>query len=298
MCRLIMFNKKGFDLIEERIGAKKLFDILEQANGGHGNGIAYMSANGAVEIIKGVKYDNELVYNDIKELLNTSEMKWCIYHTRIASLGSVTDENCHPYQSGNMVLAMNGTERGFSLIANSLGITDSEAVLRTMEKLEINYENVLPELSSNFLGFDGKQAFATSPNTDWKSYDCVNHDGAIIISSQLPKEFDDIVGRPDSKERWYWNETMELKLKKKPAPKAYVYTNQKHTPWSEQTNTEKEKQNKWRQQLIDEEASRDGGTDYSGKILDDEEKNKMLEIINREKERQQRATNALDYHLL
>lgn len=181
MCRLALFNYAGAEYIEAYYGLERFFQYLEDMNGGDGNGIAVLR-DGRFTIKKGVYFTPK----EAAEELLRKEFTWAIFHTRLASAGSVRDSNCHPFRRGRYILAMNGTEHGFSAIADAMGgITDTEAILITLHRLRLPVEALLG-MSSVFIGFDGYTPFVVrgswgslqlQHNKDW---------GAVIFASEFP----------------------------------------------------------------------------------------------------------------
>ena len=69
-------------------------------------GFALLKNKKIIKIEKGVKLD----VRDIAQILRKTDYDWALFHTRLASIGTISDENCHPFVRNNMLLAMNGTE--------------------------------------------------------------------------------------------------------------------------------------------------------------------------------------------
>src|SRR5574344_2190469 len=127
MCRLALLNKPGIDHIENTVGLKNLLNHLEASKVGHGNGYCIIFNDGKTRNNKGIRLTNKEITADILE--NYNNIKWVIYHTRLASMGSITDNNCHPFEDHNSIIAMNGTEPEVKkLIKNDT--TDTETILK------------------------------------------------------------------------------------------------------------------------------------------------------------------------
>ena len=56
-------------------------------------GVALLKDNKIIKIEKGVKLD----VRDIAQLLRKTDYDWALFHTRLASIGTISDENCHPF---------------------------------------------------------------------------------------------------------------------------------------------------------------------------------------------------------
>lgn len=182
MCRVALFNYAGALFIESKYGLERFFDFLEDSNGGHGNGIAVLR-KGRIYIRKGITFGTD----DAARLLLKQPFDWAVFHTRIASAGSVNSRNCHPFRVGDLVLAMNGTESGFKPLAEALGdLTDTEAVALVMNKFGLPAE-FLAELSSVFMGFENKIPFVACGSRFGDLQLVFNADtGAIIFASEFP----------------------------------------------------------------------------------------------------------------
>ena len=106
------------------------------------------------DIDKGVKLTNAEI---VKEVLgNIKEVKWIIYHTRLASVGNINDRNCHPFEDNGRVMAMNGTERRYNVVNKNL--TDTENILLSTKDIL----NGTKKYNSVFLGYENGKVFASS----------------------------------------------------------------------------------------------------------------------------------------
>lgn len=151
MCRLFIANKKDYDNYDKRYSALALMNHLEEQCGGHGNGYALVKNGVIIEHKKGIHLDNKAIYTRSKLV----DYDWIIYHTRIASVGTQADTNCHPFigADNRSCLCMNGTEYGLSAIANGLGITDTEVIFRLVEGMDVQQAtDVIINLDSVFIG--------------------------------------------------------------------------------------------------------------------------------------------------
>lgn len=179
MCRLAMMNNVGIRYIEKKYGLENLFDYLEAQLGGHGNGICLIYNDGSYCIKKGVKLTNKKIAEDVMEDIN--DVKWIIYHTRLASVGNINNNNCHPFEYDGKILAMNGTERNYSVIDKYL--TDTENILLTTENITTNTR----KYNSVFLGFENGRVFANKNYGSLEYIPCEN--GGKIFASTFPIEY-------------------------------------------------------------------------------------------------------------
>ena len=223
MCRLALLNKEGIKEIESYKGGLVGFlDYLEKANGGHGNGYVAIKDGKIIEHFKGVTLDNETIVCNLALL---GDFDWLIYHTRITSQGSTTDNQCHPFvtKKKDFALCMNGTESEYGKIGKMLGTNDTDAIFRVYHALNIDEEN-LKDLSSKFVGFrkKGKEkgyVFFTNPkgySTYNSTYyasnglqllDTKNKD-AIVVASSFPTG----VKCKSIKAGYIWREGKKIKL--------------------------------------------------------------------------------------
>ena len=178
MCRLAMMDNKGIRYIEKHYGLANLFDHLEEQLGGHGNGVCFIYKNGSYFVRKGVNLTNEEIAEEV--LMKINHLKWIIYHTRLASVGNINDRNCHPFFNNGRVLAMNGTERNYTVIDNKL--TDTENILLTTNNITEDTRS----RRSVFLGYENGRVFA---NKNYGSLECMTcENGGKVFASTFPIE--------------------------------------------------------------------------------------------------------------
>ena len=178
MCRLAMMNNAGIKHIEEKYGLENLFNYLEKQLGGHGNGICFIYNDGSYFIRKGVELTNAEIAEEV--LMKIKHLKWIIYHTRLASVGSINDRNCHPFNNNGRVMAMNGTERNYT-IANK-NLTDTENILITTK----NITKDTREYHSVFLGYENGKVFANKNYGSLEYMPCENC--GRVFASTFPME--------------------------------------------------------------------------------------------------------------
>ena len=173
-----------------------------------GNGLILVKENKVIYVKKGVDYKTYQIANKLAK----TDYDYALFHTRIRSVGKVSDNNCHPFRFGSTYVMMNGTESGYSGIADMLGITDTEAALRVAKTMKVDVCEFFGSLGSNFIGVDKGQVFATSPNSYYKSISIAKEEEAIIIASSLPSVFEELepIDKP-----FIWKAGEELKTKKK-----------------------------------------------------------------------------------
>ena len=178
MCRLAMMNREGIKHIEAEYGLENMFNHLERQLGGHGNGVCFIYNDGSYYIHKGVNLTNAEIAEEV--LMKLKHLKWIIYHTRLASVGSINDNNCHPFENNGRVMAMNGTERDYIVVNRCL--TDTENIL-------LSTENILDgtkKYHSVFLGYENGKVFANRNCGSLEYMPCAN--GGKVFASTFPNE--------------------------------------------------------------------------------------------------------------
>lgn len=233
MCRLSLMNNIGIKHIEEHYGLVNFFDYLEKSLGGHGNGYCMVHNNGKRIIKKGVTLSNEEIVIDIKK--NIDNIQWLMYHTRLASMGNISNQNCHPFKdSKGNVLMMNGTEHGVKNFITD-NTTDTEAILNICYDLNISLINATKKMTSVFIGCEGKKVFVNKNNGALKFL--TNENNEIIFASDFPLELyntEKIYIAPGS---WVEGEKINIEILKKDEynktkNKSYTeYKNYKFSEW-------------------------------------------------------------------
>lgn len=165
MCRILLANRQG---INELIKDLKSFQQgptltsylhdLELRDGGNGNGLAMIREGELIFLKKGVRYSVEDISGEIS---SRNDYDWVLFHTREASVGQISDENCHPYQAEGkheLIMAMNGNETHLHGLSRIMGEkTDSEFITRMIVDMELPMPLCLSCFQSNTAGFyDGK----------------------------------------------------------------------------------------------------------------------------------------------
>lgn len=232
MCRLLLANREGINEIDKRYGLVDYLKHLEKACGGHGNGIALLNINEKkIKIKKGVNFSVE----EAAKMLRKRKYDWCIFHTRLASAGGITNANCHPFAKEDAVIAMNGTEYEFSLLSRKLNKTDTELILELATLYKKPVTKFIKDLSSVFIGFYQFKPFAFTPSKykDLKIL-YVPDKKAIAFASQFPEQ--------DSKNEdiyipkkypFFWESGKRLNIKKyEPKISEYSYLYPYYSPIS------------------------------------------------------------------
>jgi predicted glutamine amidotransferase len=177
-----MLNKKGYETLEESIGALKMLNHLEKECGGHGNGVVFIKDSKIVGFEKGLMLNNK----KIAKMLKLIDFDYFIYHTRVASAGTVSNSNCHPYvnKAGDLVLCMNGTEAGLSSLGKYLDKTDTELIFDMINRKVIPLK-ALAAMSANYMGFKSGKVFVF--NNSYSPLKAHIEDDNLIIASSFPR---------------------------------------------------------------------------------------------------------------
>lgn len=186
MCRLALMNSAGAAEIERRYGLANYFEYLEARLGGHGNGVALVSGGRITLLHKGVDFTTEQAAADI--LGRVGYWDYAIFHTRLASCGVVCDENCHPFRSGDELLAQNGTEQIFTAWGKATGKTDCEGVLRYSGIINDGgtLRETVNQLNSVYVGMCGGKVFAVRNYGRLEAMK-TRDKAALCIGSEFPK---------------------------------------------------------------------------------------------------------------
>ena len=198
MCRLVLMNKNGEKEIEKNYGLTEFLSYLERSFGGHGNGVSLLKDGKVICLQKGVN----LSVKEISNIIKKKNYDWCIFHTRLASVGSKSDKNCHPFMIGTEVMAMNGTERTEKLLTKVKDITDTEAILKVKEKFGLEVP-ALKNLSSIFVGFSKGKPYVVANNTHNIKLLYKKSNTSIVFASEFPDKFKQNIYAP--KEEFVWN---------------------------------------------------------------------------------------------
>jgi hypothetical protein len=110
---------------------------------------------------------------------------WILFHTRFATSGGFTSRSCHPFRSGQLVMAHNGHSFTWDKLGASIGISDSECITHAWSRLHLPIE-ALGEVEGVFIGFQGRNPFVVK-GTSYNDLTVSVHEktGAILFVSDL-----------------------------------------------------------------------------------------------------------------
>lgn len=160
-------------------------------------GFALLKNNKVVKMEKGLHLD----VRDIALTVKNLDYDWCLFHTRLATVGSKNDNNCHPFIRKDTVLAMNGSEPSVGFISKPLDTTDTEMILDIISKYNLSI-NVLKNFTSIFMGFNNGIPFVVANNTQRIKLLKSKTSKAIVFASNFPAIFKEDIYIP--KEKFIW----------------------------------------------------------------------------------------------
>jgi len=198
-----------------------LFEHLEKALGGDGNGIGLLYEAGETKVRKGVRFQAAQAAGEIRfgARLGAS---WALFHTRLATNACVAARTCHPFQYGKMVLAHNGHDHLFARLGAMTGKSDSASIAETWGRGHRSVASLWNRCGV-FVGFQQGHPFVVKGLIQ-KDLVLAHHreTGALLFVSQLPDElrahFDTCIdiGRL----LWQGEPLILSEIERRPPPKA------------------------------------------------------------------------------
>jgi hypothetical protein len=167
MCRVLIATKRAIEEYDKMFDLEVLLIHLEKECGGQGNGVATFAKSGEIEFLeKGLNVTTK----QCRDIMMNTSYEYAIFHTRIASVGKVTNERCHPFCQAERVdgravnvftAGMNGTIYDLDRIADALGVTDTEVVMDILkDKSPEQKKAVLEDTKQVWVGMLANQPFA------------------------------------------------------------------------------------------------------------------------------------------
>lgn len=144
MCRIGVFQNVGDKILTAWAMAE-----LEISMGGHGNGL-YMKESD--KLIKG----RDASITNLAEMTEREEGMH-LFHTRLASVGDICDELCHPFEAGDWILCHNGSWMDWDLYADDPDDRDSQSDSMVVAGLVEKYG--IGILASHALDYSGVWVF-------------------------------------------------------------------------------------------------------------------------------------------
>ncbi len=147
----LLYQPKN-SLINQSTNAKE----IEEPLNGDGFGIGWYSKELSVEPATFVSVSPAWNNRNLRNLAPRIKTECLVAHVRAASVGEVSESNCHPFQYKNLLMAHNGGVENFNLIKRKLreplsdelynwikGQTDSEHIFAYfINYLQNNHQNV------------------------------------------------------------------------------------------------------------------------------------------------------------
>ncbi len=225
MCRLLLASKKAIMTYDRAHCLAALFAHLEHQCGGHGNGLALVKDGTIVFHKKGTDYTVEQAAKACTE----TRYDFAVFHTRVASVSSVNDANCHPFTFQKTdAMAMNGTISGISGVAKALGITDTEMVFNAVKGAGMDTTlAALSSLSPVFVGCSGGRPYAVKNDGDlveWSHHKLRDKD--FFFTSSLPVGTPGLIHLPDG---FTWADGQDLT----PPSKVYSIPTSRYWIWDD-----------------------------------------------------------------
>lgn len=139
-----------------KMPSKQILDACYKANP---HGCGFVSSQGV--FFKSLNYQDFL-----KQLKNVRQDDKCILHFRLATHGSIKEENCHPFKDGDVYFAHNGI-----LSINPIGdMTDSETAFKT---------HIMPQISE--YGLNSTPAYKAIEKIRGNSKFAIMADGSVKL---------------------------------------------------------------------------------------------------------------------
>lgn len=211
MCRQALFNKEGVKLIDKEYGGLENFlSFLILERGGNGCGLTLVKDSQIIYFKKGVDYSLE----EIATTMRKFDYDYAHFHTRLATIGSITDSNCHPFvYSLSFEACMNGTEDDYTQPRSAdykYDMTDAERVIKEFFESGMKPQEFLlsGKFSSAFSGFyDGKPFVATNSKNLIR---ILSKDDALVFASDFPWRYDGKNIYDLTKGNFYWDEDTKI----------------------------------------------------------------------------------------
>ena len=150
MCRMLLGKRDSIIRYNKKYNIVTLLDHLVDELGGDGNGLVLIQDKRIIYNKKGVLFSTD----EISEILLNTDYDYCIFHTRLASIGAITDNNCHPFVFNNNCICMNGTIEKYLVYANKYDMTDTEYLFNKIKDIN-NINEVIKILQKEIPAFIG-----------------------------------------------------------------------------------------------------------------------------------------------
>lgn len=188
MCRLAFFPG---DTVKHPFTAW-FMEWLESRFGGHGNGVGFW-VRGKSVIKKGVQKD--------AVTLAAAAKGPTVFHTRLASAGSIKDSNCHPFAVGKGIYCQNGTwgrwkQAASYLEAKGIGtfngdVTDAVVLANIVEHFDKDFSQAVKGYFGVLLKLnkDGTCRVVTTAHGQFAVGELLDT-GELIYASEFPSNYE------------------------------------------------------------------------------------------------------------
>ncbi len=212
LCRMLIANRSGISRLVERLSEfpncndlASFLRGLEIRDGGNGNGVVLFGDGSVLHYERGVDMQPERA----AAILEGRDYEWAVFHSREASVGSVHDENCHPFViegKHHLVMAVNGNETHMTALGKLIGDrTDSEFIARMIVDMDLPFPPVLACFNSNFVGLYDGRPFAKKGDRQLLKFQSGRD---VVFASDLPFGMLDIT-KPEQNYCWFdWEESI------------------------------------------------------------------------------------------
>lgn len=211
MCRQIVGNKKGFLSIDKYYGGLEHFiSWLVFERGGSGNGIILIKNNKIIKFNKNTDLSIEEISNDLR----TTDYDYALFHTRLATVGSVCRSNVHPFVfSLDFALAMNGGENcnDLDIEDKRCDMTDAELIAKIMFNSKEHPKEFLDKHTtrSAYTGVYNGKPYVYTQNDEIMML--LKKDDAFLFSSEFPWQYyGKNIYNFDINKSLYWEAGMDL----------------------------------------------------------------------------------------
>ena len=188
MCRLLIGTSRAIQAYDKRQNLQTLLVHLEKQCGGHGSGVSFHKNGTIIFTRKGVSFTAVDATKAIRRF-GYGHSDFIVFHTRIASIGAISDRLCHPYTTATDSMTMNGTLSEFKGIANALNTTDTEVVFNLLKGLPLSQVlDALTSLSAVFVGSAQGKPYAVRNGgslEEWRPNRLQDRD--YLFASSFPK---------------------------------------------------------------------------------------------------------------
>ena len=211
MCRQVVGNKKGYMTIDREYGGLEHYlSWLIFERGGNGNGIVFVKDKRIIKFNKDINLSIGEIANDLRKI----DYDYALFHTRLATVGSVCRSNVHHFVfSPEFAFAMNGSENCSDLDQRDKrpDMTDAELIGRKLfESKEHPYDFLDKHtIGGAYTGLYNGKPFVFTHNKDIMML--LKKGDAFLFSSDFPWQYyGKNVYSFDFDDSLYWEEGMEI----------------------------------------------------------------------------------------